>query len=276
LRRVLSGDQTVTSVTTYRSSKELFANLTLRELRSKYKRSFLGWAWSLANPLATMAVYTIVFKYFLHSGPKPGYPSGLNIFALFLLCGLLPWNFFAGSVNGCIGSLISNSTLIKKTYFPRELLPGATVGAALVSHLIEMGLLLVALLAFGNWRAVAYLPLVLVLTVFLMLFSLGLGLMLSVVNVYFRDVQHFMSILFMVWFYMTPILYSIQIVPAKYHVFLKLNPMTDAVLSYQRMLYDGAPPGWLEMSYFALCGVLSLAVGLLVFNRLEPALAEEL
>ena len=266
----------MTSVATYRSSRELFLNLTLRELRSKYKRSFLGWAWSLANPLATMAVYTIVFKYFLHSGPKPGHPSGLNVFALFLLCGLLPWNFFSASVNGCISSLISNSSLIKKTYFPRELLPGATVGAALVSHLIEMGLLLLALVAFGNWRALMFVPLVLVLTVMMVMFSLGLGLMLSVLNVYFRDVQHFMNILFMVWFYMTPILYSITVVPAKFHLLLKLNPLTDAVLSYQRMLYDGTHPGWFEMAYFGICSVVTLAFGLFVFNRLEPALAEEL
>jgi lipopolysaccharide transport system permease protein len=262
----------VTSVATYRSSRELFLNLTLRELRSKYKRSFLGWAWSLANPLATMLVYTIVFKYFLRSGPKPGDPSGLNVFALFLLCGLLPWNFFSISVNGCISSLIGNSSLIKKTYFPRELLPGATVAAALVSHLIEMGLLLVTLLAFGNWRAVAFLPLVVLLTVFLTLFSLGLGLLLSVLNVYFRDVEHFMGILFMVWFYLTPIIYSIAVVPAKYHFILKLNPMTDAALSYQAMLYDGRFPGPVEFIYFALASVVAFAVGLAVFNRLEPAL----
>jgi ABC-2 type transport system permease protein len=266
----------VTSIATYRSSRELFVNLTLRELRSKYKRSFFGWAWSLANPLATMAVYTIVFKYFLHSGPKPGSPSGLNVFALFLLCGLLPWNFFAGSVMGCIASLPANSTLIKKTYFPRELLPGAAVGAALVSHLIEMGLLVVILVGFGNWYALEYIPLVILLTVFLTMFALGMGLFFSVLNVYFRDVQHFMGILFMVWFYLTPIVYSIAVVPAKYHLILKLNPMTDAALSYQNMLYDGAHPGWGMLGYFAFAAIATFAVGLVVFNRLEPALAEEL
>ncbi len=266
----------MTSVATYRASRELFANLALRELRSKYKRSFLGWAWSLAYPLATMVVYTIVFKYFLHIKPAPGVPSGLNVYALFLLCALLPWNFFQISVMTCIGSLTANESLIKKTYFPRELLPASTVGANLVSHLIEMGLLLVALLAFGNWRAVVYLPFVLLLTIIMSIFALGFGLMLSAFNVYFRDIQHFMGILFLVWLYLTPIIYPLTVVPAKYATVLKLNPMTDAALSYRAAWYDGVHPGWLELGYFAAWAIGMFVVGLTVFNRLEAGLAEEL
>jgi ABC-2 type transport system permease protein len=266
----------MTSVATYRASRELFNNLALRELRSKYKRSFLGWAWSLANPLATMLVYTVVFKYFLHIKPAPGIPSGLDVFALFLLCGLLPWTFFQLSVNSCIGSLTSNESLIKKTYFPREILPGATVGANLVSHLIEMGLLLVALLAFGNWRALVYIPFVVLLTILMASFALGFGLMLSAANVYFRDIQHFVGILFLVWLYMTPIIYPLSYVPPHYQSLLKLNPMTDAVLSYRAAWYDGTHPGWMELAYFAAWALGMLAVGLIVFNRLEAGLAEEL
>lgn len=266
----------MTSVAVYRSSRELFNNLALRELRTKYKRSFLGWAWSLATPLATMLVYTLVFKYFLRIRPAPGHPSGLNVYALFLLCALLPWNFFQLSVMSCIGSLTSNEALIKKTYFPREVLPAATVGANLVSHLIEMGLLLVALLAFGNWRALVYLPFAVLLTLFMGLFGLGLGLMLSASNVYFRDVQHFMAILFLVWLYLTPIIYPLSYVPAHFQSILKLNPMTDASLCYRAVLYDGTHPDWLQLSYFAAWAVGTFVVGLLVFNRLESGLAEEL
>jgi ABC-2 type transport system permease protein len=266
----------MTSVATYQASRELYSNLVLRELRSKYKRSFLGWAWSLAYPLATMVVYTIVFKYFLHVKPSPGDPSGLDVYALFLLCALLPWNFFQISVMGSIGSLVANESLIKKTYFPREVLPGATVGANLVSHVIEMGLLLVALVAFGNWRALVYLPIVVILTMLMATFALGLGLLLSVFNVYFRDVQHFMGILFLVWIYMTPIIYPITVVPPHFQSLLKINPMTDATLSYRAVLYDGTTPGWLQLAYFAAWAIGTFAVGLLVFNRLEPGLAEEL
>jgi ABC-2 type transport system permease protein len=266
----------MTSVAAYRSSRELYANLALRELRSKYKRSFLGWAWSLANPLAIMIVYTVVFKYFLHIKPAPGHPSGLNVFALFLLCALLPWNFFQVSVLSSMSSLTANESLIKKTYFPRELLPGATVGANLVSHLLEMGLLLIALLAFGNWRAVVYLPLVLVLTAVTSLFALGFGLLLSALNVYFRDIQHFMSIVFLVWFYLTPIIYPFSYVPERYHLLLQTNPMTEATLCYRAMLYDGRLPDWGQFAYFTLWAAALMTVGLIVFNRLSAGLAEEL
>jgi ABC-2 type transport system permease protein len=268
----------MTSVAEYRASKELFSNLTLRELRSKYKRSFLGWAWSLVNPLANMIVYTIVFRYFLRipTANFTGHPSGLQVYALFLLCAMLPWNFFQVSVSSCIGSLTGNASLIKKTYFPRQLLPGAAVGAAIVTHFIEMGLLVVALLAFGNWRTVIFLPFVLLLSMFMALFALGFGLMLSALNTYFRDIEHFMSIIFLAWLYLTPIIYPISVVPATYQNLLKLNPMTDATLSYRAVLYDGRLPGALQFSYFAIWAIIALIVGLIVFNRLESGIAEEL
>jgi lipopolysaccharide transport system permease protein len=260
----------------YTSSRELFANLALRELRSKYKRSFLGWAWSLLNPLATVVVYTILFKYFLKIRVLPGHPSGINVWSLYLMCALLPWNFFAIAVTTCIGSLTSNAALIKKTYFPRELLPAAAVGASLVSHLIEMGLLLAALVGFGNWRAIAYLPFAVVLSALLAIFALGMGLALSALNVYFRDIEHFTGILFLVWLYMTPIVYPIYDVPHRIQTVLKLNPMTDMALSYRAVLYDGAHPGWLQFAYFAAWALGMLGVGLFVFGRLEKGLAEEL
>ncbi len=155
----------------YRAHRELLTHLTLRELRSKYKRSFFGWAWSLATPLVNMVVYSIVFSYFFHAAVLPGEPSGLHIYALFLMCGMLPFNFMQGAVMGCIATLIGNGNLIKKTYFPRELLPASTVFSNLVSHFIEMGLLLVALLAFGNWRALVYLPITIVLILLTTIFA---------------------------------------------------------------------------------------------------------
>ena len=223
-----------------------------------------------------MITYTIVFKYFFHTVPKPGNPSGLDIFALFLLCGLLPWNFFNNCVTGCSASPDRQRRTDQEDLLSPRLLPGVAVAAGLVSHLIEMGLLLVALLAFGDWRALVFVPLVLVLSGFLTLFGLGLGLLFSVINVYFRDVEHFTGILFMVWFYLTPILYSISIVPAKYHIILKINPITDVVLGYQAMWYNGRTPSLFGMSYFALSSVILLIVGLTVFGRLQRNLAEEL
>jgi len=267
----------LTTVATYRASRELFWHLTLRELRSKYKRSFLGWAWSTVTPLATMAVYTIVFRAIIRIHIPPGKPSGLNLYALYLLCALLPWTFFQVSVQGGIVSLIGNSNLIKKTYFPREFLPAATVASTFVSHCIEMGLLLVALLAFGNFHALPFIPLVFVLMLFVALFALGLGLMLSVLNVYFRDVEYLITIVFLVWMYLTPIIYPFSLVPHRYRGIAEvLNPMTDAVLAFRSMLYDGTTPRWLGFGYFVLVASVVFIIGMYVFSRLEGRLAEEL
>jgi len=268
----------------YRSHRELLSNFTLRELRSKYKRSVLGWAWSTINPVVYMVVYTIVFRYFFHARvqPKVPPPSHLNVYALFLLCGMLPFSYFQNGVMGSLTSLTGNSNLIKKTYFPRELLPASVVFANMVSHAIEMSLLLIALLAFGDWRALAYLPFTVVFMLLLAVFALGLGLALSALNVYFRDIEHFLGILFLVWFFMTPILYSFDTLgtTATKHPWvidvLKLNPMTDAVLCFRNTLYNGTWPDWFEFGYFAVFAIGSFFAGWAVFNRLEGGLAEEL
>jgi len=274
----------VTTVAEYRNSRELFVNLTLRELRSKYKRSVLGWAWSLLNPLATMFIFTLVFKYFMKIQAPTGRPSGMNIFALYLLVALLPWNYVNAGVFGSIGTLVGNSNLIKKTYFPRELLVAAQVAACLVSFLIEMSILLVALQLFGNFW-LPFLPVALVLTVFLSLFITGLGLVFSVFNVYFRDVQHLMGIVFQVWFYMTPIVYPVQLVPIKARfghwllpvmTLYRMNPLVGFVEAFRRCLYDLRMPTWQSMTYLLLVSVATLFAGLIVFSRLEGKLAEEL
>jgi ABC-type polysaccharide/polyol phosphate export permease len=264
----------------YRANKELLTNLTLRELRSKYKRSALGWAWSTINPIFYMIVYTIVFKYFFHAKISPGKPSGLNAYALFLLCAMLPFNFLQVSVMGSLSSLTGNSNLIKKTYFPRELLPASAVIGNLVAHAIEMSLLLVALLAFGNWRALVYLPFTVFLMLVLAVFAFGLGLAFSALNVYFRDIEHFLGIMFLAWFFLTPIIYSFDTLgsSAKPWVkdLLKANPMTDAALSFRATLYDGTHPGWFQRAYFVLWSAALFFLGRMIFNRLEGGFAEEL
>ena len=265
-----------TTIAGYRSSKELFSNLVLRELRSKYKRSFLGWSWSLITPIFLTVVYTIVFQYFLKNRPVRVHPSGLKVFSLYLLCGMLPWNFFQASVLGCIGSLVSNANLIKKTYFPRELLPASTVAANIVSHAIEMGLLLAALVAFGNWRALVYLPVTIFLMATMAVLALGLGLTLSVLNVYFRDIQHFMGLLFLMWFFMTPIVYNLDSLQPSIQTILKLNPLADGIQCFHAVLYNGALPGSIEFAYFVGSAVVAFVGGRYVFDRFEGRLAEEL
>jgi ABC-type polysaccharide/polyol phosphate export permease len=263
-------------VTTYRSSRELFVNLTLRELRSKYKRSFLGWAWSMLNPLATMAVYTIVFRLFFRAQPPPGV-HGLNQYSLFLMCALLPWNFFASSVMGSIGSLVANGSLIKKTYFQRRLLPASNVGANMVSHLIEMGLLTAVLLGFGDWEAVAFIPITLIFMCVMAMFAFGMGMLFSALNVYFRDIEHLMTIVLLVWVYLTPVIYPITTAGVhRYITLLKINPMTEMTDCFRAVMYYGRFPTAAQFGYFLAAALISLVVGWIVFGRLQDQMAEEL
>lgn len=264
--------------------RELLANLTLRELRGKYKRSMLGWSWSLVNPLATMAIFTVVFLYFLRVPVPRGEPSGLRVFALFLLCGLLPWNFLANGVTGSMGAILGNANLIKKVYFPRELLVAATVASWTVSLLVELGVLAVVMLVAGN-SVLPWLPGLVVLVALQAVFVLGLGLLLGVLNVYFRDVQHFVGIVLQIWFYATPVVYPLSVVPRTGEVLGRevpiaflygLNPMVRFVEAYRSLLYHVRAPALADIAYLAAVSVGLLALGLVVFSRLEPALAEEL
>ena len=259
-------------------------NLTLRELRGKYKRSVLGWTWSLLNPLASMVIFTIVFSFFLKVKPPVGDPSGLQNFAFFLLCGMLPWNFLSNGMGGSMGALIGNANLIKKVYFPREVLVAATVAAFDVSFLIELGVLAAALLAFGNF-VIPWLPVVILLVVIETVFVLGIALTVSVLNVYFRDVQHLVGILLMLWFYGTPIVYPVTYVPKNpvllgRHVPLRhlytFNPMVRFAETMRDTIYHLRFPGLTDMVFLIVVSAATLGIGMWVFARLEPRLAEEL
>lgn len=260
-------------------SRDLWMNLTLRELRSKYKRSILGWGWSLLNPLATMAIFTVVFSVLLKSDPDPGNPSGLHVFALFLLCGLLPWNYLSNCLTGGMFTLVGNANLVKKVYFPRETLVAASVASWLVSFLIEMGVLLVALVVFGN-MVVPWVPALIVLMLIQTVFTLGVALIFSILNVYFRDTQHLVGILLQMWFYGTPIIYPIKLVEDHVHGWplrlYELNPMVQFVKAYRNLLYDLRWPTAGTIAYLVAVSFAVLALGIAVFRRFEGRLAEEL
>lgn len=258
----------------YLDSGDLTVNLTLRELRSRYKKSVLGWTWSLLNPLSTVIVYSIIFSTFLKIQPPTGHPSGLHNFAVFLLCGLLPWNFISNSMNASMGSLIGNANLIKKVYFPREVFVVSAIGSLLVSFLIEMGVLAVILLIMGN-MVLPWIPVVLFLMLIQSFFVLGIGFLLSVLNVYFRDVQHLIGILLMVLFYSAPIVYPLSVVPKSVRGIYELNPLVVLVEAYRDALYDLRFPPFLSILYLILWSAVLMAIGLAVFQKLDRRLAEE-
>ena len=265
----------MTTLAEYAASRELLTNLTLRELRAKYKRSLLGWAWSLINPLATMVIFTLVFRYFLRLEAPDSEAGGLRNFALYLTCGLLPWNFLTNGVNSSIGTLVGNANLIKKTYFPRDLLVLAQVASWVVTLLLEMLILVVAFLAFRR-MVLPWIPVVLLLIVLLTMFVTGFSLIFSVLNVYFRDVQHFVGIIFQIWFYLTPVVYPYYVVPVHVRPYYKLNPMVAFVEAIRDCFYDLRFPSMKLLAYLVAISTVTLLFGLFLFSKLEGKLAEEL
>jgi lipopolysaccharide transport system permease protein len=263
------------------SHRELFTNLTLRELRGKYKRSVLGWTWSLINPLVYMALYSFVFGVILNVDPEVGDPSGLKNFAFFLLCGLLPYTFLANALTTGGSSLIANSGLVKKVYFPREVLVAANTASWLVSFGIELAVLTVALLFVGN-IVFPWLPAILLLIALEALFVYGVALMLAVLTVYFRDLEHFVALAMQVWFYSAPIIVPLKTVKDQIGdigwvwALYNLNPLTRFVEAYRDLFYSLRLPTLTESAYLVVVPLLTLAAGYAVFRRFEGRLAEEL
>jgi ABC-type polysaccharide/polyol phosphate export permease len=271
----------MTRLAEYADARELTVNLILRELRGRYKRSALGWTWSLLNPLSTVITFSIVFAFFLKINPPTGHPSGLHNFSMFLLCGLLPFNYLSSGMSGALDSLLSNSNLIRKVYFPREVLVVSTIGALLVTFFVELGVLCIILLLFGN-MVLPWIPMLLVLVAIQTVFVLGIGLMLSVFNVYFRDVKHFIGISLQALFYSAPIVYPIKFVEdaASRTSFpllrvYTLNPLVRFVDAYRAVLYDLRFPAFSDVAYVTVWAFALLALGLFVFHRLDRRLAEE-
>lgn len=263
---------------------ELLTNLTLRELRSKFKRSALGWLWSIINPLSSIAIYGIVFGVILATDPPVGDPSGLDSYAMFLVCGLLPWTYLANGLSGAAGSIVANEGLVKKVYFPRWVLPASTVLSWLASFGVELLVLAAVLALFGN-IVITSVPMILVVVAIQTAFVFGLGMLLAGANAYFRDVQHFLGIALNAWFYTTPILIPASVIPEQYEAFgftfplhdiFSLNPMAAFVEAYRNLFYDQRGPTFACMVEITIWAVVAVVVGVLVFRRLEPRLAEEL
>lgn len=270
------------------AARELLVNLMLRDIRGKYKRTVFGRLWSLATPLVSMLVYTFVFGFIFRIRPAAGDPSGLDVFALWLLCGLLPWTFFATAVNAATASLVENAPLITKVYFPRLVLPISAVFTTSYNWAFEMLVLSVALVVVGAfiWP---WLPFALLMMMLLALFASGVGLALSIANVHFRDTQYFMALVFQVWMYLTPIVYPISLVQTQSDSVGPLfgsgitvldiysaNPMLHFVTVFRNLLYDNRWPDPTNVVWCIGWTIAALAIGLLVFIRHEKRLAEAL
>jgi ABC-2 type transport system permease protein len=270
------------------SARELLINLTLREVRGRYKRTVFGQLWSFANPLALMLVYTFVFSVVFRVQPQPGDPSGLSAFPLWLLCGLLPWLFFSTAITTGTSSLVSNAGLIQKVYFFRAVLPVSSILAAGYNWLFEMGILLIALMLFGA-NVIIWLPLTIFVMLLLAVFASGIALMLSIANAYFRDVEHFLVLILQIWFFLNPIMYPMTLVQTQSEAvgplfgtnitildLYQLNPMEKFIVTFRELLYDNRAPSLSDLGVLTLVAFISLAIGLLIFRKNEAKLAEVL
>ena len=260
------------------ASRELLWSLTQRELRTKYRRSFLGWAWSMLNPLANVAIYGFVFGILFGAVAPIGENSGLKGFAYFLLCALLPWSFFALVMSLGMSSMSGNSGLVRRVAFSREVLVFSNVAHAIVQFSIELSLLCIILVIVGS-PLLLQLPMVVFLTLLLAVFASGYALALSVLSVYFKDLTYLWAIVTQVWFFLTPIVYGPEVIeqnlPDWAQTLLKLNPMAHFVSAYRDTLYHARTPSLGTVGILCLSSAASITIGWMVFSRFGQRLPEE-
>lgn len=240
--------------------RNLLGELVKRDLKVKYRRSFLGYLWSLLNPLLMMGVMAVVFSHFFRANVE-NYP-------LYIICGQTLYGFFTDSTSLAMGSVLLNAPLIKKIYIPKYIFPFSRV----LSSFVNMSFSLIAILIvmiFTGARFYWTLLLVVVPIFFLYLFCSGIGMMLSALNVYFRDIAHLWSVVTLAWMYATPIFYTVDMLPPELMGFMKLNPMYHTITIFRSLVMSGTLPeagAWLGC---ALSGIVSFGIGMLVFNKLQ-------
>ena len=265
------------------SYRELIENLIIRDLKVRYKNSALGFLWSLLNPLLLMMVFTLVFTVMLPNYAIPKFP-------VFVLCALLPWSFFNASIASATNSIVHNQHLIKKVYFPREILPISIVLSNLVNFLLALPVLflfmIVSHVPLTIW--LIYLPLIMIVQV---AFTIGVALILATVNVFYRDTSVIMDVVMQAWFFLTPVFYPVDLLP-EWGTLLGvalpirrlayiLNPMASIIASYRSVLYgftDGSPPAAPAFDFFSrtmLTSFIVLVIGYAVIARYRSRFGEE-
>ena len=240
--------------------KPLLNELVVRDLKVKYRRSFLGYVWSLLNPLLMMAIMSMVFSYMFRFD-IPNYP-------LYLICGQTLWSFFSESTNMAMMSVIGNGSLIRKVYIPKYIFPLSRVLSGFVTMSFSLVAILIVMLVTRvplTWNLLLF-PIPLAL---LLLFCIGVGMTLSALAVYFRDMLHLYGVVVMAWMYMTPIFYPISALPEKLAFFLKFNPMYHYVTFFREVvLYGTTPSATLWIGCFGF-SALALVVGYGIFHKLQ-------
>lgn len=244
----------------FQKYKPLLKELVSRDLKVKYRRSFLGYVWSLLNPLLMMTVMTIVFSYMFRFD-IPNFP-------LYLICGQTLWTFFNESTNMSMYSVLQNGALIKKVYIPKFIFPISRVMSSFVTMSFSLGAIVLVMLftkAQFYWT-ILLIPVPLAL---LLLFCIGVGMVLSALSVYFRDITHLYSVLTLAWMYLTPIFYPVDALPTEVVPLITNNPMYHYITFFRYLVLYGAFPDWSMVEMCILWSGIACALGLTVFRRLQ-------
>ncbi len=250
----------------------LIQSMVVRELKARYRGSVLGFFWSFFNPLLLLLTYTFVFTVVL-----PGmHPESVQPYALFFFCGILPWTWFSSSLSEAANTLIAGGNLIKKVLFPAEVLPIVAVLANMVHFFLGLPILVAFLIYFRrplDPLELLWFPAIVGVQ---LVFTTGLALLLSALTVHFRDIKDLLSNLLTLWFFSTPIIYSMQMAPESVRGWLNLNPMAHLTISYQEVLFYPGPFGhWKWLVALGLGSIVVFFLGYFLFDRLRDSFAEE-
>ena len=247
--------------------RELLKTNIKKEIRGKYKGSWLGVLWTFLNPLLMLAVYAFVFPYILR--------VNVDNYTIFMIVALIPWNFFTTAIQSGTGSVVANGNILKKVYFPREIIPISITTSQSVNFLITC-IIMAVFIIFSGVGFSAHVLLFPLLVLIQYILILGLTFILSALTVFVRDIDHFVSVILMLGFYATPIVYQGEMLPKKFQIFLKLNPMAQLVEAYRSILYYHRMPDMTMLIIWGLGSVALLVVGYLIFKKLEKSFVEEL
>lgn len=248
--------------------REMIVSLVRKDLRGRYKGSVLGFLWTFVNPLLQLIVYSIVFSIIVK--------MGINNFSMFLFVALVPWIFFSSCITSGSTVILQQQDLVKKIFFPREVLPVAYVTSSFINMLFSFIVIFVAIIVTNhgiNPAALLFLPLIMLIEYIL---ALGFSFVASAITVYFRDLEHILNNLSMAWMYLTPILYTQEMVPEQYKPLFNLNPMTPIIIAYRDILFYKRIPSLNTLIGASITGVVSLILGFILFNKLKKGFAEEM
>ena len=247
--------------------RHMLISMVQRELRSRYKGSFLGFLWTFVNPLLQLVVYATVFPYVLRVQQEN--------YAMFLFVALLPWIFFTSSLQNATGSIAGAANLVTKIHFPRIILPLSAVGTNLMNYLYSLIIVIPALLITGidlTWNLLWF-PLILLIE---FVFVFGLVLAFSALHVKFRDVAHIVGIVVFTWFYITPIIFPMNLFPNNLQGVISLNPMVAIIESFRDIFFFGEIPDFKGLTYSIIMAIVTLIIGYVIFKKLERSFAEDL